>query len=77
MISLSHIQVAKDQAQLRARREKEKNKKSSTLIVASKTIMFDRDIMFLSHFWRTLWSWLGTKLQFTTTSPVVMVLFKS
>jgi len=32
-----------------------------------KTIVFDRDTKFLSHFWRTLWSRLGTKLSFSTS----------
>ena len=32
-----------------------------------KTIVFDRDAKFLSHFWRTLWSRLGTKLSFSTS----------
>jgi len=32
-----------------------------------KTIVSDRDNEFLSHFWRTLWSRLGTKLSFSTT----------
>ena len=32
-----------------------------------KTIMSDRDTKFLSHFWRTLWSRLGTKLSFSTS----------
>nr|KYP37640.1 Transposon Ty3-I Gag-Pol polyprotein [Cajanus cajan] len=32
-----------------------------------KSIVFDRDTKFLSHFWRVLWSGLGTKLLFSTT----------
>jgi hypothetical protein len=31
------------------------------------TIVFDNDTKFLSHFWRTLWAKLGTKLLFSTT----------
>ncbi|KAJ0534568.1 putative nucleotidyltransferase, Ribonuclease H [Helianthus annuus] len=32
-----------------------------------KTITSDRDVKFVSHFWRTLWKRLGAKLQFTTS----------
>jgi hypothetical protein len=31
------------------------------------TIVYDRDANFLSHFWKTLWNKLGTKLLFSTT----------
>lgn len=33
-----------------------------------KTIVNDRDVKFLSHFWLTLWRKLGTKLKFSTSS---------
>ncbi|XP_048234376.1 uncharacterized protein LOC125370955 [Ricinus communis] len=32
-----------------------------------KTIVSDRDVKFLSHFWRVLWGKLGTKLLYSTT----------
>jgi hypothetical protein len=34
---------------------------------APNTIVLDSDAKFLSHFWRTLWFKLGTKLLFSTT----------
>jgi hypothetical protein len=33
-----------------------------------KTIVSHRDVKFLSHFWRTLWNKLGTKLLFSTVA---------
>lgn len=32
----------------------------------STTIVFDRDVKFVSNFWKTLWAKLGTKLQFSS-----------
>jgi len=32
-----------------------------------KSIVLDRDVKFLSYFWKTLWEKLGTKLLFSTT----------
>lgn len=32
-----------------------------------KTILSDRDVKFMSYFWKTLWGKLGTKLLFSTT----------
>jgi len=31
-----------------------------------KTIVSNRDVRFTSHFWRTLWNMVGTKLKFST-----------
>ena len=33
-----------------------------------KTITSDRDVKFMSHFWRTLWQKMGTQLQFSSSS---------
>ncbi|RDX68190.1 hypothetical protein CR513_52841, partial [Mucuna pruriens] len=33
-----------------------------------RTIVSDRDVRFLGHFWRTLWNKLGTKLLFSTVA---------
>ncbi|GJW22483.1 RNA-directed DNA polymerase [Tanacetum coccineum] len=32
-----------------------------------KTLTSDRDVKFVSHFWRTLWTCLGSKLQFSSS----------
>ncbi|GJW59663.1 putative CCCH-type zinc finger family protein [Tanacetum coccineum] len=32
-----------------------------------KNLTFDRDVKFVSHFWRTLWTRLGSKLQFSSS----------
>ena len=32
-----------------------------------KTIVSDRDVCFMSYFWKTLWHLVGTKLKFSTT----------
>ena len=32
-----------------------------------KTIVSDRDVQFMSYFWKTLWHLLGTKLKFSAT----------
>jgi len=35
-----------------------------------KIIMYDRDTRFLSHFWKTLWSRLGTKINLIKTKHI-------
>lgn len=42
-------------------------KKIVSLHGIPRTIVFDKDIKFLSHFWKTLWRKLGTKLLFNTS----------
>ncbi|KAK8652108.1 hypothetical protein V6N13_061132 [Hibiscus sabdariffa] len=37
------------------------------LHVIPKTIVSDRDVKFLSHFWRALWNKIGTRLLFSTS----------
>jgi hypothetical protein len=38
-----------------------------------KTIVSDRDVKFVSYFWKTLWAKLGTKLLFSThATPKLM-----
>ncbi|GJX05248.1 reverse transcriptase domain-containing protein [Tanacetum coccineum] len=32
-----------------------------------KTVTFDRDVKFVSHFWHTLWNKMGTQLQFSSS----------
>ncbi|GJV71841.1 RNA-directed DNA polymerase [Tanacetum coccineum] len=39
----------------------------------SKTLTFDRDVKFVSHLWRTLWTHLGFKLQFSSSHHTEVV----
>ena len=36
-------------------------------VCSARTIISDRDVKFMSYFWKTLWGKLGTKLLFSTT----------